>query len=315
MTTPIVCGVDRSEHSRAAADLASALADRVGLPLLLVHVAPWPSVDPQTRRKPMGLESAMSDQRRHHERWLDDLASKLATSRVSTRVEVGPVVDWIVATAAQCSAALLVVGCRGIGSPRSHALGSVSADLTRRAPCPVIIVPATAARAQGDPLAGGRIVCGVGGRQDVAVARLAARLAEGLGLRLTLIHVMPQRGGAAASDAVEVTDGLPSRLLSDVLGDLEQRQPGNAHDRALRLVPDEVELRVRRGDVSQQISALAVSEHAALIVVGSRGRGPLRSGLLGSVSWHLAADARRPVMICRRGLSTHQPPLQISAER
>lgn len=182
MTTPIVCGVDRSEQSRAAVKLAAALADRLGLPLLLVHVATWPSVDPQIRRKTIALDRAMSDTRRQHERWLDALASELVTSRVQTRVEVGPVADWIVAIVEEYSASLLVVGCRRAGALRSLALGSVSADLTRRAPCPIVIVPAAAARTRGDPLGGERIVCGAGARKDMPVAGLAARLADALGL-------------------------------------------------------------------------------------------------------------------------------------
>jgi nucleotide-binding universal stress UspA family protein len=44
---------------------------------------------------------------------------------------------------------------------------------------------------------------------------------------------------------------------------------------------------------------LEASETAHLVVVGSRGRGPLRTLLLGSVSQSVARHARCPVVVCR----------------
>jgi nucleotide-binding universal stress UspA family protein len=44
------------------------------------------------------------------------------------------------------------------------------------------------------------------------------------------------------------------------------------------------------------------AEHAALVVVGSRGHGAFAGMLLGSVGQHLAAHATCPVVIVRDGL-------------
>ena len=55
--------------------------------------------------------------------------------------------DRLVELAEQRGASFLVVGNHG---PRSSALGSISADVSRRAPCPVIVVsPAAEAEAPG----------------------------------------------------------------------------------------------------------------------------------------------------------------------
>ena len=53
-------------------------------------------------------------------------------------IEVGHPVDRLVAAAADDQVRLLVVGSHG---PRSSLLGSVSAELSRRASCPVVVVP------------------------------------------------------------------------------------------------------------------------------------------------------------------------------
>src|SRR5207244_5306490 len=53
-------------------------------------------------------------------------------------VDAGHPADRLVAVAADRDASLIVVGSRG---PRSSLLGSISAEVSRRAPCPVVVVP------------------------------------------------------------------------------------------------------------------------------------------------------------------------------
>jgi nucleotide-binding universal stress UspA family protein len=59
--------------------------------------------------------------------------------------------------------------------------------------------------------------------------------------------------------------------------------------------PREVQIVV--GPPAETIMEVAEREGAELLVVGSRGRGPLRSAVLGSVSRELASRAQRPVAI------------------
>ena len=47
------------------------------------------------------------------------------------------------------------------------------------------------------------------------------------------------------------------------------------------------------------LAAAAEAERAAVIVVGSRGRGAIRSTMLGSVSAGLVHNAERPVLVHR----------------
>jgi nucleotide-binding universal stress UspA family protein len=57
---------------------------------------------------------------------------------------------------------------------------------------------------------------------------------------------------------------------------------------------------------------VTVSEHLDLLVMGSRGYGPLRAVLLGGVSRQVAAQAHCPVIVLPRGVKT--PLEQLLAE-
>jgi nucleotide-binding universal stress UspA family protein len=58
--------------------------------------------------------------------------------------------------------------------------------------------------------------------------------------------------------------------------------------------------RVERGRAATNIVETAEALQADLIVTGSRGRGPLRSMLLGSVASEVASEASCPVLVARR---------------
>jgi nucleotide-binding universal stress UspA family protein len=124
MTGSIVCGVDESESAKGAARVARELSAKLRLRLVFVRVVEDATVDEKI---------AAVAARLHH---LADSATEVDCG-AHWLVDVGHAADRLVAVAEEENAALIVVGSTG---PRSSLLGSVSADVSRRALCPVVVV-------------------------------------------------------------------------------------------------------------------------------------------------------------------------------
>src|SRR5699024_1366551 len=66
-------------------------------------------------------------------------------------VDVGHPVDRLIAAAADEDASFIVIGAQ---EPRSSLLGSITSEISRRAPCPVVVVPSgTGNRSRRKPFA------------------------------------------------------------------------------------------------------------------------------------------------------------------
>jgi nucleotide-binding universal stress UspA family protein len=125
MRGSIICGVDDSESAKGAARVARGLSSKLGLRLVFVRV-----VEPGCAEEHI---SAIAER-------LQRLTG--CTTEVDCGagwlVDVGHPADRLVAAAVDEEARLIVVGSTG---PRSSLLGSVSAEVSRRAPCLVVVVP------------------------------------------------------------------------------------------------------------------------------------------------------------------------------
>jgi nucleotide-binding universal stress UspA family protein len=145
----IVCGVDGSAQARDAAVTALRLADRLGERLMLVHVTPTqtllpvdsvsPDTDPSTYVRSAELAYSEAEQA------FDSLSPDVASADADRVVRLGRPAVVLAEVAAEHDAEIIVVGSRGRGAWRSAVLGSVSAEIARLAPCPVMIVPELAA--------------------------------------------------------------------------------------------------------------------------------------------------------------------------
>jgi nucleotide-binding universal stress UspA family protein len=123
------------------------------------------------------------------------------------------------------------------------------------------------------------IVCGLDDSvQAAAVAGVAQALARRLGVRLRVVHsVHPDTflAGEERRDALRRGEELLDVLVPD----------DGATNRVVEL-----------GDPGALLLS-AIDDQTELVVVGSRGRGPARAAVLGSVSHTLAAESPCPVVV------------------
>ena len=139
------------------------------------------------------------------------------------------------------------------------------------------------------------IVCGVDGSPESRAAlAYATELADQLGARLVLAHVVEPIPAPFAAVGPS-TDPVPSSFAA--VSEREAEGERLLDDAAEATDAEHAEQRVVTGIPAERLADLADDEGARLIVVGSRGRGPLRSALLGSVSTSLIGLARCPVLV------------------
>jgi nucleotide-binding universal stress UspA family protein len=179
------------------------------------------------------------------------------------------------------AASLVVVGSRG-HSAVAGMLGSVSVAVSAHAHCPVIVV-------RGNAVATAPVVVGV---DDSACAELALSFAveqaEARGVPLRVVRAWPPVTGIW-QDSPMVTRTVTAderRPFDDLVAGWQQTYP------KLEITAEAV--------VDHPAGALTLaSTTAQLLVVGTRGRGPIRGALLGSVSQHLLRHSACTVAIVR----------------
>ena len=189
----------------------------------------------------------------------------------------------------ELDAELVVLGSRGRHELSSAVLGSVTGELIRRAPCPVVVVPPDAALPS--QLDRGQIVCGVeGSERDRELVRLADDLCRRLGGTLHAVHAFDPSPVAAGAG------GIAPPLMPELEETADARL-----SRALRESGVEAQATVVSLPAALALRRVADEHCAALIVVGCHGRGKVANVLLGSVAIQLAADAQCPVVVLPPG--------------
>lgn len=146
----------------------------------------------------------------------------------------------------------------------------------------------------------GTIVVGVDGSEAARAAlQFAAEEAKLRDARLVAVLAWTYIPAPAAGDV-----GLMAMPEGDVPGliEAEREAATTTLERALREAfgdspPVEVEPRLVDGDPADAL--VSEAKDAELVVVGSRGRGDLKSALLGSVSSHVVQHAPCPVVVVK----------------
>jgi nucleotide-binding universal stress UspA family protein len=127
----------------------------------------------------------------------------------------------------------------------------------------------------------------------LAVRELLAGLTWPRGAQLELLHVVPPRGSkpfAGMWRSWESTPASAEKAVTAFTRELQAQLAGRAVS---------VSSSIRVGDPVSSIVERADEIEAALIVLGSRGRGPLLSSVLGTVSAAVVERASRSVLVAR----------------
>ena len=131
----VVCGVAEAPDGRGAADLAHALATRLGLRLVLVHVVE--GVPPGTQ------ESLTARQRQAGaERILDEIALEIG-AEAEKRTTLGNRADALAQVAAEEGADLIVIGSRSTGIGQRKLRCMLARELEAATRIPVVLAPPT----------------------------------------------------------------------------------------------------------------------------------------------------------------------------
>jgi len=226
--------------------------------------------------------------------WVEQAQETLRQAGLPTdlvEVEDGPPAEVLVN--GSDTSTLVVLGSQGYGRISGPYLGSVSQHVTRYAPGPVVVV-----RPAANP-GSTRIVVGVdgsGGSEDALefaferASRTGAALFVLYGWRSQAALAMGM-GGTVPFGATVPVDVAEEAASADVL--LAESVAGMAEK-----YPD-VEVYREAIPVPAARALADASQNAAMVVVGSRGRGAWAGLLLGSVSQAVLHHAECPVAIVR----------------
>jgi nucleotide-binding universal stress UspA family protein len=282
MYRTIIVGFDGSDQARDALALGRQLSNATGARVIAASV-----YDGGT-----GMRAA------HKREWADEMR-RIAEAALT---QVGEGVESVAVDSSSAGrglhdlaeaeqADLIVVGSCHRGRIGRVLAGSVGERLLQGAPCGVAIAP----RGFADHEASAVGVVGVGydgSPESKAALAGAVELARAAGARVRIVSLVkpPER---PLAEERPVPAGEWS-YLATIRRDLQ-----TAVDEALAEFPPDVE--VSAEVITGPTEALGEQEGVDLLVIGSRGYGPMRRALLGSTSIPLVRHATYPLIVFPRG--------------
>jgi nucleotide-binding universal stress UspA family protein len=297
---PVVVGVDVAGSSGGAVDWAGAEAAARGCPLRVVH-----AFHPPLPADPYGVVPPIDDlfaARTAAEAILADAVvrarSVASDVEVSSQLLLGPAAGALLDEAHR--ACVLVLGTRGLRGLRGLLARSVSLKAAAHASCPVVVVPPL--RDERDPgWSPARVVVGVGATSSCTTSAVgfAFRAARQRGVPLVAVHAWTPDPAAD----LEGICGPPTMAEA-----LARSTLGRALDGWRSEFTDvSVHAALVRGAAAPAL--VCQSRGAALLVVGTRGRGHLSGAMRGSVGQAVLHHGSCPVAIIHPDdLRTAQPP-------
>ena len=290
LTHRIVVGYDGSEPACQAVRWAAAEAARRDAELIVLHV-----LDGGV----LVLGAAHDAVARSEGRRLAAAGAALAVAaapglRAVPQTRTGSVAARLIEAASDAD--LLVIGSHGHSPSVAGRLGTVAAMVAGHAPCPFVVVRGHHVHGPGPQR---RVVVGTDGSPSSRPAvRFAADVAEAAHASLVIVSAWDPD----ALEQVMLTYGDTGSPLKAESASWRRRATQEAlhqaeHDAHVQHPGLTVVTKIHRGEATWAL--IKAAHDAALLVVGTRGRGGLTSRLLGSVGHALIRSAPCPVAVVR----------------
>jgi nucleotide-binding universal stress UspA family protein len=275
----IIIGVDGTERGEDAVAFGRQLAEFAGARIVLANAFPFDDV--------RGRATSLAYRATLHEasqELLEAVRERYGLQASTRSLAYTSPARALHELAAKEQAALVVVGSSHVGRMRRVLPGSTGERLLHGSPCAVAVVPRGYRETEHAPPR--RIGVGIDGHDESSAAlHGAAELARALDAKIDLIRAFAPE--VAAIDAQMLADlEITARAQLD---DSVKALPPSLNGAVTFREKDPAELLVER------------SHDVDLLVIGSRGYGPLHAVLLGAVSGRVIRDAACPVIVVPRG--------------
>jgi nucleotide-binding universal stress UspA family protein len=285
VASKLIIGYDGTPQGDDAVALGRLLAQALGYRAVLATVVPFgPGLAGRADEKVLADARQRLEQVAEERMGGADVEIDLVANRSPAR--------GLYLLATEHSAGAIVVGSTHKGAVGRVVRGSVGENLLNGAPCAVAVAPRGYGAEEEHRLL--RLGVGYDGTEESRAALAAAiSLAERFHARLAITAVAePAPMGYGAALAVMSAGDWEAY-------EVEAKQ--TVLDEALEAVPADlpVEGRIRRGSAVREL--VEASSELDLLLLGSRGYGPVRRVVLGSTAAGVVDAAHCPVMVLARG--------------
>jgi len=295
----ILVPVDGSSYSRAAIEFIASRATLIGaspdVQLLNVQLEV-----PVRAARLIGKEAVAAYYDDESKKALKGALSllKRAGLRAGASYAVGHPAEAIARRAEEAGVDLIAMGSHGHGALASLLFGSVTLGVLGRTRRPLLLLRGHG-KAPGDSLKVGIAVDGSAYGVAAAEYVLEHRPLFGARPKFTVIHAVPEFGGAAMPDMAGIA--LPAYSAEEIKAMQQQ-----AFDKAVapvRRLFDQAGVAVDTvclsGPAGDEIAAHAKKRKLDLLVMGSHGYGAVKAAVLGSVAQRVAAHCATPLLLIR----------------
>jgi len=287
---PVVAAFDAATGVREPVEFGIAASDVTGAPLIIAVV--------HTDDEESSLEQLRADLQR---RGLDEVEIRTFKDRTAAR--------GLARALDEVQPALIVLGSSKRSAIGSVFVGTTAERVIHASSCPVAVVPKGYERPEG----GVKVIGAAYSPSDEGREALhaAASLARAGGARVRAIMVLdPSHAGEQSSSMMAGQHHSTSASEGDAA--VERLSDEAELNAAIAKLGVEAEADVLVADAADGL--VAASQNVDLLIMGSRGLGPKRAVLLGSVSRRVAERSACPVVILPRGATEKTEALLADAE-